>query len=88
MANLRAQIDAFDDQIIALLAQRYALLAQVVKVKAANGIAHNVQARVIEVLERTQKIGVAQGLPPQFMHQLYTLVIDTAHEYESQFLKD
>jgi 4-amino-4-deoxychorismate mutase len=88
MAPLRAQIDAFDDQIIALLAQRYTLLAEVVKVKAANNISHCVDARVVEVLERTQKMGVAKGLPPHFMHQLYTLIIDTAHDYERQFLKD
>ena len=46
LAALRSRIDALDDQIIKLLAERYALLPEVVKVKAANGISHRVQARV------------------------------------------
>ena len=86
MADLRQQIDALDDQIIDLLATRYALLAQVVKVKAAHNISHHVESRVQEVLNRTAQKGAERGLPETMMRRIYTAIIDAAHEYESQFL--
>ena len=88
LAPLRAQIDALDDQIIALLAQRYALLQDVVKVKAENGISFKVNARVVEVIARNCAQGIEQGLPESFVRRLYELIIDYAHDYERQFLLD
>jgi chorismate mutase len=82
MAPLRAQINALDDQIIRLIAERYALLADVVKVKAAHNIPHHVPARVAEVLARNEATAVAAGLPQGLVRNIYSLIIDAAHEYE------
>jgi chorismate mutase len=87
MAPLRARIDALDDQIIALLAERYALLAEVVRVKAAHNLPHHVPARVAEVLDRNEASAVAKGLPAGLIRTIYGHIIDAAHVYERQFLK-
>jgi len=86
LAELRQQIDTLDDQIIALLARRYALLAEVVKVKAAHNIPHQVPARVQEVLARNERNAVAKGLPAGLVQSLYERIIDAAHVYEAQHL--
>lgn len=88
LATLRQQINDLDDQLIALLAKRYALLADVVKIKAANNISHRVEARVKAVLDRNIKNGAAQGLPEQMVHEIWHAIIEAAHRYEHQFLKN
>ena len=79
LAELRQQIDTLDDQIIALL-------ADVVKVKAAHNIPHQVPARVQEVRARNERNAVAQGLPAGLVQGLYERIIDAAHVYEAQHL--
>lgn len=87
LAQLRQQINDLDDQLIALLAKRYALLPEVVKVKAANGISHHVQARVEQVINRNIENGTRQGLPEQMVREVWEAIIDAAHRYEHQFLE-
>lgn len=86
MAPLRAKIDTLDDQIIGLLADRYALLAEVVKVKELHNLPHHVPARVTEVLERNEATALAKGLPAGLVRGIYERIIDAAHDYERQFL--
>jgi len=87
LAGLRAQIDALDDQILALLAKRYALLPEVVKVKAAHGISHRVQGRVQQVIDRNVATGEKLGLPEQMVREVWDAIIEAAHRYEHQFLE-
>lgn len=86
LANQRARIDALDDQILALLAERYAILAEVVEIKRAHNIPFCVQARVDEVLIRNETKGQALGLPKGYAHALYTQIIDFAHDFEKSKL--
>ena len=86
MKPLRAEIDRLDDLIIDLLAQRYAILQQVVKTKHANGIPFKVNARVDEVINRNVAHGLKKGLPAEYITKLYTVIIDAAHDFEGQFL--
>lgn len=86
LADLRSQIDQIDDQLIHLLAQRYALLENVVKVKTAHGISHRVEARVQEVLERNEAAARKAGLPEGYAKALWHIIIEAAHAYEGQKL--
>jgi chorismate mutase len=88
LLSLRQQINTLDDQLIALLAERYALLADVVKVKAEHNIPHVVPARVEEVLRRNAENGAERGLPPEHVRALWTVIIDAAHQYEETALKN
>jgi len=87
LAALRQQINDLDDQLIVLLARRYALLPEVVKIKAAHGISHRVPARVLAVLERNIAHGAQLGLPEQMVREIWEAIIEAAHRYEHQFLE-
>ncbi len=82
LADVRARIDALDDRIIALLAERYALLRTVVTIKKDHDLPHRIESRVQEVLQRNEAKGVASGLPPGYVHGLYDYIIEQAHRFE------
>lgn len=86
LADLRRQIDQIDDQLIALLAKRYALLADVVKIKKEHGISHRVEARVQEVLNRNEAAALKAGLPEGYAKALWHIIIEAAHAYEGRNL--
>lgn len=86
LADLRSQINTLDDNIIALLARRYALLPEVVKVKAAHGISHHVPERVKAVIDRNVAHGEQLGLPGQMVSEIYTAIINAAHRFEAKAL--
>lgn len=78
----RVRIDALDDQIIDLLAQRMDIVREVGVVKARENIATVQEGRVIEVRERCAERGAKLGLNPGMVRKIYTTIIDEAHELE------
>jgi len=72
----RKKIDALDDQIIDLLGQRLEIIDEVAQLKAQQGIAPILQDRIDEVRERCIARGIERGYDPDFIHALYTLIID------------
>lgn len=83
---LRAQIDALDDQIVDLLAERMDLVRQVGAVKARENIALIQSDRVIEVRERCAQRGALKGVNPGLVRNIYTLIIDEAHQMEQAII--
>lgn len=82
LAPYRARIDALDDQIIDLLAQRMDIVREVGEVKARGNIATVQSDRVVEVRERCAERGAKLGLNPGMVRKIYTTIIDEAHEME------
>lgn len=80
--DLRQQINALDDAVLALLGKRYALLAEVVNVKVANGLPSPDPARVAEVIDRNVLTGALHGLPEDMVRRIWEAIIDAAHDYE------
>lgn len=78
----RARIDALDDQIIDLLAERMDIVREVGMVKAKEKIATVQSDRVVEVRERCAERGAKKGLNPGMVRKIYGLIIDEAHEIE------
>ena len=76
LAPLRAEIDALDDRIIALLAERMAVAHQVAAIKRDHGIAVVIPERVTAVLDRNAATGAAAGLDPDYLRRLYRIIID------------
>ena len=76
LAPLRAEIDALDDQIIALLTQRMAVAHRVAAVKRAHCIPVVIPERVAAVLDRAAAVGAAAGLDPDYLRRLYRVIID------------
>ena len=78
----RARIDALDDQIIDLLAERMDIVREVGTIKAQKNIATVQHDRVVEVRERNAERGAKKGLNPGMVRRIYTAIIDEAHEIE------
>jgi chorismate mutase-like protein len=78
----RARIDALDDQIVDLLAERMDIVREVGMVKAQEQIPTVQSDRVVEVRERCAERGAKKGLNPGMVRKIYTAIIDEAHEIE------
>ena len=88
LSPFRDRIDALDDQIVALLAERLAVCAEVGHFKAAHGMAVMQPDRVAQVKERNAARGAKAGLRPDFTRALYGLIIDEACRLEDEILDD
>lgn len=80
----REKIDALDDQIIELLAQRMDIVREVGVIKARENIALVQHARVKEVCDRCAALARDKGLDESLVRKLYETIIDHAHEMESE----
>ncbi len=83
LAPLRKQIDALDDQLVALLAQRFALVADVARLKAPAGIAPLTPNRFQAVLARVSARAEACGLDPLVVRRIYDTMHDEACRLEA-----
>jgi len=88
MAQFRADIDALDDQIISLLGQRFDIVRNVAAHKKQHGIATVLADRVEEVKENAARIGSDHNLDPEFMRNLYALIIEHACACEDVIVED
>lgn len=84
LAPYRAQIDALDDEIVALLGRRYAVVAEVARLKAERDIPSVLSDRVDEVLARVRALAGTHALDPGFVETLYRAMIDHAHMLEDR----
>lgn len=78
----RARIDALDDKIVDLLAERMDIVREVGLIKAKNNITLIQSDRVNEVRERCAERGAKQGLNPELVRRIYSEIIDEAHQME------
>ncbi len=78
----RDKIDAIDDQVLALLKQRFEVVKDVIQIKTTQGIPASLQDRVDEVHDRNVETAKKIGLPEDFASKLYSFIIDytCAHE--------
>ncbi len=83
---LRAKIDLIDDQIIDLLAQRMDMVREAGAIKAREHLALVQSDRVTEVRERCAERGAKKGLNPGMVRNIYTLIIDEAHQMEQSII--
>lgn len=78
----RNEIDAIDDEIVHLLARRFAVAAQVAGFKKERGIAVRLQDRIGEVLDRVGQSAIKNGAEPEAIRTIYQTVIETTCRFE------
>jgi chorismate mutase len=86
LSPFRERIDRIDSEIVRLLGERFAVVREVAEVKGAAGIAPVLPERVETVKTRVAELGAAQGLEPNLMRALYTLIIDEACALEERLI--
>lgn len=87
MATLRAHIDALDQQLVALFAQRHALIDRAARIKAREGLPARIDARVEEVVANVRRHAVAAGLDGALFESIWRQLVDAAIAQEDRHLK-
>lgn len=86
MAELRAEIDRIDAELLALLARRVACIDRAVELKAAARLPARIEARVEEVAGRARAAAEARGLDGDFIEALWRRIIEWSIAREERVL--
>jgi isochorismate pyruvate lyase len=86
MGELRAAIDAMDQQIIALLAKRVSYIDRAVELKRDNGLPANIPDRVEDVVDKVRAEASRVGYDPELAEQLYRIIISWSIDREERRL--
>lgn len=86
MAALRAQIDALDGELLALLAERQAHVDRAAELKPAEGISAAAPGRVAEVLAWVRERAAAAGMDPGIAEAMWRVMIEGFIAREEQTL--
>jgi isochorismate pyruvate lyase len=81
MAEVRAHIDALDDRIVALLAERSSYVAQAARIKEHAAQVHD-QARIDFIIDRVTARAAQLGGPPAVAEATYRAMIDAFIDFE------
>lgn len=87
LTAFRAQIDDLDREIVALLARRAAIVAQLVAVKH-DAEAVRSTARVEQVIDRVRTLAVEHRLDPDIVEPTYRALIGALTEFQHRHLTD
>lgn len=86
MADLRAEIDRLDAELVALFAQRVNYIDRAAEIKSEVGLPARIGSRVEEVIGKVRGHAVAHGLPPDKLEKLWRKLIDWSIEREEDKL--
>lgn len=75
LLQLREKIDATDERIVALLAERQSVVEDVVALKKANNLPIYHPAREEDLIYKRRKQGEQAGLNPDYIEELYRAII-------------
>ena len=81
MADVRRHIDALDERIVALMAERSGYMTQAARIKHDPAQIHD-QARIDFIVQRVNAMATAQGAPAAVIEAAYRAMIDASIEFE------
>ncbi len=84
LADLRAELDTVDEQLISVIARRQALVAQIGEIKRAAGRQLRDFKREREVIEHVRDAAASQGLDPNLGESLMRALIDASLTTQEQ----
>jgi chorismate mutase-like protein len=87
LSSYRAQLDEIDEQLMQLLAKRFAICREVAEYKAKAGIPMMQPERVAQVKERAAERAAHGGLNPKFGSDLYSVIIGEACRLEDEIIE-
>ncbi len=76
MADIRAGIDALDEELVRLFAQRAAYIDRAAQIKARDDLPARIDSRVEEVVANVRRHAETYGLPPDLVEKLWRRLID------------
>ena len=88
LSDFRRTISGLDVEIIKHIAQRLDVCKEVAILKFSNNVPVMQPGRVSEVKTKNSEFGEKLGLNPQFVENLYGLIIDEACRIEESIIKE
>ena len=76
MAEIRAEIDRLDRDLVTLLAERATFIDRAAEIKAEVDLPARIEDRVEEVVRNVRRHAVEQGLPPDLIEKFWRRLID------------
>jgi isochorismate pyruvate lyase len=86
MAELRAEIDRLDGELVALIARRVACIDRAVALKRAAGLPARIEPRVEEVARNARDAAARWGLDAEAVEALWRTIIDWSIAREAAVL--
>ena len=87
MADIRAEIDRLDKELVALFAERTAYIDRAAAIKEEVGLPARIEDRVEQVVANVRRHAAAHGLPPDKLEKLWRKLIDWSIEREEDHLR-
>ncbi len=87
LVGLRGELDTIDDQIVALLEQRFKVVKEIAETKKRDGATVFQMDRWIKLVRKRMEQGPEHGLSPEFMHDLFSTLHKHSVEYQSTLIK-
>ncbi|MFE4855805.1 chorismate mutase [Streptomyces sp. NPDC056670] len=85
--ELRLSIDALDRQIVALLAQRTAVVRELTAFKNDEETVRS-PGRVAQVIEKVRRLAVEEGMPPGIAESVYRVLITELTDLQMELLAE
>ncbi len=86
MAEIRAEIDRLDGELVVLFAERVSYIDRAAVIKTGVGLPARIEDRVEDVISKVRAHAVANGLPPDKLEKLWRKLIDWSIEREEAVL--
>ncbi|MBK4214788.1 chorismate mutase [Paracoccus caeni] len=87
MTTLRAHIDALDQKVITLLAERSTLIARAAQIKSNIGLPARIEDRVEEVVANAGSHAASLGLDRALIENIWRQLVEAAIAQEDRHLK-
>jgi isochorismate pyruvate lyase len=88
MAEVRAEIDRLDRELVALLARRAAFIDRAAALKRIEGLPARIEERVREVLGNARAAAEAGSLDPALAERLWRCIVEWSIAREERTLRE
>jgi 4-amino-4-deoxychorismate mutase len=86
LEKYRREIDSLDAQLVGVIARRLDVCRKVAGFKKESSIPMMQPERVEQVKQRCIKLGISQGIDPNFVMELYNLIIRETCKLETSII--
>ena len=88
MAEVRAQIDRLDIELVQLLAARAGYIDRAIQLKQLNGWPARIPERVEEVVMNARAAAEGEGLDPDLIEHLWRQLVDWSIAREARVIRE
>ena len=88
LESFRTRIDAVDDEIVRLLAERMGVSREIGKYKKDKNIAIIQSARFEELLAAAKRLGATYGLDPDYLGRIFNIIHDASAAEQNKIISE